>query len=83
MNAYSTFLITAQDGRQVEMAVVDEFEYGKKHYLVSAVVENDTISDEGRYIYRCRIHDDGFDAEKITSKTEYEEVTRAYLEMEE
>ena len=35
---------------------------------VLAVVENDTSSDEGRFIYRCRIHDDGFNAEQITSK---------------
>ena len=82
MDEYTTFFITARDGRQVEMAVVDEFDYGKKHYIVSAVVENDTISDEGQFIYRCRIFDDGFDVEPITSKTEYEEVTRAYLEIE-
>ena len=83
MEEYTTFFITSKDGRQVEMAVVDEFDYGKRHYVVSAVVENDTISDEGQFIYRCRIREDGFDVEQITGKTEYEEVTKAYLEMEE
>lgn len=83
MDEYTTFFVTAKNGSQVEMAVVEEFDYGTRHYVVSAVVENDTISDAGQFIYRCRIHDDGFDVEPITSKTEYEEVTKAYLEMEE
>ncbi len=82
MEAYSTFFVTARDGRQIEMAVVDEFDYGKKHYVVSSVVEDDTILDEGQFIYRCRIKDDGFEIDPITSKTEYAELTKAYLEME-
>ena len=33
------------------MAVVDEFDFEDKHYVVGAVVTDDTIDDEGRYIY--------------------------------
>ena len=40
---YATFHITAKDGSDVEMAVVDEFDFEDKHYVVGAVVKDDTI----------------------------------------
>ena len=46
---YVTFHITARDGRDVEMAVVDEFDIENRHYVVSSVVENDEIQTEGQY----------------------------------
>ena len=36
---YVTFHITARDGSDVEMAVVDEFDFENQHYVVGAVVE--------------------------------------------
>ena len=48
MEEYVTFHVTAKDGSDVEMAVVDEFDYEEKHYVVGAVVKDDTIDDEGR-----------------------------------
>ncbi len=47
---YVTFHITASDGADVEMAVIDEFDFENKHYVVSARVEGDTICDDGQYI---------------------------------
>ena len=35
---YVTFHVTASDGSDVEMAVVDEFDFEDKHYVVGAVV---------------------------------------------
>ena len=32
-NEYATFHITAKDGSDVEMAVVDEFDFEDKHYV--------------------------------------------------
>ena len=46
-NEYATFHITAKDGSDVEMAVVDEFDFENKHYVVGAVVNDDTIMDDG------------------------------------
>ena len=42
---YVTFHITARDGSDVEMAVVDEFDFEKKHYVVGAVVKDDVIDE--------------------------------------
>lgn len=82
-NEYVTFHVKAKDGSDVEMAVVDEFEFEKKHYVVGAVVQGDTILDEGRYIYRSVIKGDDFKVEKITREFEYNKVAEAYMNMEE
>jgi len=81
-NEYVTFTVTARDGSEVEMAVVDEFDFEGKHYVVGAVVQDDTILDDGRYIYLSKIEKDGFTVEKITREFEYKRIAEAYMEME-
>ena len=80
---YVTFHITASDGSDVEMAVVDEFDFENKHYVVGAVVKDDEIDDSGRYIYRAVGEGDDFTVKKITREFEYNRVVEAYMEMEE
>ena len=57
---YVTFEITTKDGTKVEMAVVDEFDFEKEHYVVGAIIEGDTINDDGRYIYRSVMSGEDF-----------------------
>jgi hypothetical protein len=78
---YVTFHVTARDGRDVEMAVVDEFDIENRHYVVSSVVENDEIQTEGQYIYQCHIKDDDFTVEPILDPKEFERVSRAYMKL--
>ena len=80
---YVTFHVTARDGSDVELAVVDEFDFEDKHYVVGAVVEDDTINDEARYIYLSVIDGDDFTVEKIEKEFEYNRIAQAYLHMEE
>ncbi len=82
-NEYVTFHVTSKEGTDVEMAVVDEFEYDHKQYVVGAVVEGDTILEDGLYIYRSIINGDEFTVEKIEKEEEYRKVAEAYMEMEE
>ncbi len=80
---YVTFTVTASDGSEVEMAVVDEFEFERKNYVVSAVVKEDTIDEDNLFIYRLILKaGDDFEVEKITAPGEYERVAQAYMEME-
>ena len=79
---YVTFHVTARDGSEVELAVVDEFDFEDKHYVVGAVVEDDTINDEARYIYLSIIDGDDFTVEKIEKEFEYNRIAQAYLHME-
>lgn len=82
-NEYITFHITSKDGADVEMAVVDEFDFENKHYVVGAVVEDDTINEDGLYIYRSIMEGDDFKVEKIAREFDYKRIAKAYMEMEE
>ena len=80
---YVTFHVTAKDGSEVEMALMDEFDFEGKHYVVGAVIKDDEIQEDGLYIYRSVIEKDGFRVEKITREFEYKQVVEDYMEMEE
>lgn len=82
-NEYITFHVTRKDGADVEMAVVDEFDFENKHYVVGALVEDDTINEDGLYIYRSIIEGDDFKVEKIAREFDYKRIAKAYMEMEE
>ena len=79
---YVTFHVTARDGSDVELAVVDEFDFEDKHYVVGAVVEDDTINDEARYIYEAEVKDDELVVKKIAKEFDYNRIANAYLHME-
>ena len=78
---YVIFHVTARDGRDVEMAVVDEFDIENRHYVVGSVVEDDEIKADGQYIYRCHIKDDDFTVEPILDPKEFDRVSRAYMKL--
>ena len=78
---YVTFEITTKDGTKVEMAVVDEFDFEKEHYVVGAIIEGDTINDDGRYIYRSIMNGDDFTVEKIKREFDYRRIAEAYMNM--
>ena len=80
---YVTFHVTASDGSDVEMAVVDEFDFENEHYVVGAVVKDDTIDEEGRYIYKSVIQGDSFTVEKIKREFDYKRIAEAYMNMDE
>lgn len=82
-NEYVTFHVTARDGSDVEMAVMDEFDFEDRHYVVGAVVKDDTILDDGRYIYRSIIDGDDFTVEKISREFDYKRIAEAYMNMDE
>lgn len=79
---YVTFNVTTKDGSEVELAVVDEFDFEDQHYVVGALVEGDTINDEARYIYLSIIDGDDFTVKKIEKEFDYNRIANAYLHME-
>ena len=79
---YLTFHVTAKDGSDVEMAVMDEFDFESDHYVVGAVIEDDTILEENLYIYRSVETEDGFTVEKIKREFDYNRIAKAYMAME-
>ena len=80
---YITFTVTTKDGSEVEMAVMDEFDFEGKHYVVGAVIKDDIIQDDGRYIHESVVKDDEFSVEKIKRAFDYKRIAQAYMEMDE
>ena len=80
---YASFTVTNKEGEEVELAVVDEFDFEHKHYVVGALIEGDTINEDGLFIYKAKITEDDFTVEKITNKLDYEKISKAYMEMDE
>lgn len=80
---YITFHVITKEGTDVEMAVMDEFDFEGKHYVVGAVIKDDTILDDGRYIYQSVIEGEGFKVEKIKREFDYKRIAEAYMHMEE
>lgn len=79
---YVTFEITGRDGAKHEMAVIDEFEFEKNTYVAAAEIKEDTIMQEGIYIYRSVIDGDDFKVEEIKKQFDYNRIAKAYMEME-
>ena len=77
---YTVFTTKTGDGREVEMAILDEFEFENKNYVAAALVEGDTINEDGMYIYRAKNEDGEFVVEKIHSQVEYQRIADAYME---
>ena len=51
--------------------------------MVGAVVTDDTIDDEGRYIYESIIDGDDFTVKKIAKEFDYRRIAQAYVDMDE
>jgi len=78
---YVIFTITTSDGSEVEMAVIDEFEFEHKDYIAAGRVNGNMVDNENIYIYKLKAREDDFNVEQIKSMVEYERIGKAYLEM--
>lgn len=78
---YTIFTITTKSGENVEMAVLDEFEFENKNYVAAGRVTGDTVDEDNIFIYKVKLSDDDFQVEELRNKFEYDKVGRAYLEM--
>ena len=82
MREYATFTTTNKEGNEIEMAVIDEFEFEHKNYVVGALIEEDTVKEDGLFIFKVKEAKEEIIVEKISSQTEYQKIAEAYMEME-
>ncbi len=75
---YETFEMEMGEEIQ-EFAIIEEFQVEGKYYVAAASVVDDTVSDEGCYLFRSRKIDNEICMEKIADKAEYEKVSEAYM----
>ena len=79
---YTTFTTTNKEGSEMEMAVMDEFEYEHKNYVVGALIEGDTVKEDGLFIFRIKEIGDEIKVEKISNAEEYQKIAQAYMELD-
>lgn len=82
LKEYATFVTTNRDGNEIEMAVIDEFEFEHKNYVVGALIENETVNEDGLFIFKLKEAGDEIKVEKITSQVDYQKIAQAYMEMD-
>ncbi len=80
---YDTFTYDL-NGKVMEWAITDEFEFEAKKYIVCAEVVGDSLSEEGLYLFE-KVEDDGEEitVKNIDSEEEYDRVVDAYCALEE
>ncbi|MCQ2496939.1 MAG: DUF1292 domain-containing protein [Lachnospiraceae bacterium] len=79
---YETFMTTTKAGDEVEMAIVDRFEFEGKQYVVAALIKDDEISDDGLFVYQETKEGDETVIDKIADPDEYSKVAEYYAEKE-
>lgn len=79
---YTTFVTTNKAGDEIELAVVDEFEYEHKTYVVGALIEDDAVNEDALFIFKLKDVEEEIIVEKITNADEYQKIAQAYMEME-
>ena len=79
---YVTFTTTNKEGNEIELAVVDEFEYEHKPYVVGALIEDDTVNEEVLFIFKLKSANEEIIVEKISNPDDYQMIAQAYMEIE-
>lgn len=78
---YDTVMITVSDGSEKEFAIMEEFDFEEKHYIVVSPVENDQVQG-GLYIYKAVISGEEMEVLRIEDAEEFEKVSAYYESME-
>ena len=77
MVEYDTFTYEL-NGKEMEWAIVEEFPYEDKTYIICQEVIGDTLSDEGLYLFEGISEGDEITVKNIESEEEYNRVVDAY-----
>ena len=74
---YDTFTYEL-NGKVMEWAIVEEFPFEEKTYIICQEVLDDTLSDEGLYLFEGVSEGDEITVKNIDSEEEYNRVVDAY-----
>ena len=79
---YDTFTYDL-NGKVMEWAITDEFEFEGKKYIVCAEVVGDSLSEEGLYLFESVSEEgDEITVKNIDSEEEYDRAVDAYCALE-
>ena len=69
------------NGKDIEFAITEEFDFEGKHYILCGEVTGDEINDEEVYLFRAVVEAEEITVESIDSEEEYDRIVEAYYEM--
>jgi len=69
------------NGKDIEFAITEEFDFEGKHYILCGEVNGDEINDEEVYLFRAVVEEEEITVESIDSEEEYDRIVEAYYEM--
>ncbi len=76
---FDTFTLDL-NGKEMEFAITEEFDFEGKHYILCGEVNGDEINDEEVYLFRAEMDDTEITVESIETEEEYERIVEAYYE---
>ena len=69
------------NGKEIEFAITEEFDFEGKHYILCGEVNEDEINDEEVYLFRAVMEENEITVESIETEEEYDRIVEAYYEM--
>ena len=69
------------NGKEIEFAITEEFDFEGKHYILCGEVNGDEINDEEVYLFRAVMEENEITVESIETEEEYDRIVEAYYEM--
>ena len=77
---YETFTLD-MNGKEVEFAIIEEFELEGKNYILCSEVVDDEIRDEDLYLFRAKTEGNEIEVESIESEEEYNHIVEEYYKI--
>lgn len=68
------------NGKEMEFAITEEFDFEGKHYILCGEVNGDEINDEEVYLFRAIMEENDITVESIETEEEYDRIVEAYYE---
>ena len=77
LKTYETVMIPLSSGKEQEFAIMEEFDFEEKHYIVVSPVIKDEIQD-GCYLYRAVEENGDLEIARIEDAEEFARVSEYY-----
>ena len=74
---FDTFVLD-MNGKEVEFAITEEFDFEDKHYILCGEVNGEEINDEEVYLFRAIMEEEEITVESIETEEEYDRIVEAY-----
>ena len=69
------------NGKDVEFAIVDEFDLEDKHYILWSEVVDDEVNEEDVYLFEAKVYGEEIEVNQIPTEEEYNRIAEEYYKL--